>query len=103
MSERFKLAEPKSAWEKWFVEVDVAKWLGEETIASVEFLAKSDSGEDVTATLLDAAKNTWSGSLVKPYVRAGTSGNRYFILLRVTSSGQNYREFVVELLVKDTP
>ena len=103
MSERFKLAEPKDPWEKWFVEVDIAKFLGAETIAAVEFLAKDAAGNDVTATLLDAAKNTWSGSLVKPYVQGGEHGSIYFILLRVTTSGQNYRTFVLEIIVKSVP
>lgn len=101
MSERFVLNEMKSSWEKYFVEVDASAWLGEETIVAVSFAAKDAAGNGVTDTLLDPAKNTYSASTIKPYIQGGVSGTRYYVLLRVESSGGNFREFVIELLVQD--
>lgn len=102
MAERFVLPEIKSSWEQYFVEVDATAWLGEETISSVSFSAKAASGEDVTASLLDAAKNTYTATAVRPYLRGGTSGQRYYVLLRAETTGGNFREFVIELYVQDT-
>ncbi|MCU0589849.1 MAG: hypothetical protein MUC33_01295 [Desulfobacterales bacterium] len=102
MSEKFVLQEVKASWEKFFVEIDAAAWLGSETISNVTFSAKDAAGTDVSATLLDAAKNTFTTTLIKPYVRGGTSGTRYYVIMRVSTNGDNHREYVIELLVHDT-
>lgn len=101
MAEKFVLTEIKASWEKYFAEVDASVWLGSESISSVAFSAKDEQGTDVSATLLNAAKNTYTNTLVKPYIQGGTSGKRYWVIMRVDSSGDNHREFVIELLVRD--
>jgi hypothetical protein len=101
MSERFTLQEIKASWEKFFAEIDASAWLGSETISSVAFTAKDSSGTDVSATLLDAVKNTYTTTLIKPYIKGGTSGNRYYIIMHVDTNGDNHREYVIELLVQD--
>lgn len=101
MSERFTLQEIKASWEKFFAEIDAAAWLGSETISSVAFSAKDEAGVDVTATLLDAVKNTYTATLIKPYIRGGTSGKRYYIIMHVDTTFDNHREYVIEMLVMD--
>lgn len=102
MAEKFMMQEIKASWEKFFVEVDASAWLGAETISNVAFSAKDAAGTDVSATLLDAVKNTYTTTLIKPYVRGGTSGTRYYVIMRVSTNGDNHREYVIELLVQDT-
>lgn len=101
MSEKFVLQELKASWEKYFIEVDISAWLGSETISNVAFSAKTEAGLDVTSTLLASAKNTYTSTTIKPYVQGGTSGTRYYVVLRVDTNGDNHREFLIELLVRD--
>jgi hypothetical protein len=67
----------------------------------VAFTAKDEAGTDVTTTMLDAVKNAYTTTLIKPYIKGGTSGKRYFIIMQVDTNGDSHREYVIELLVQD--
>lgn len=68
------------------VAIDIASWLGTETISTVTYSAFDEDGVDVTSILLDSNKHTFSGSVIKPWVRAGTAGKVYLILAVVATT-----------------
>jgi hypothetical protein len=103
MSQQFALSEKKHSWEKFFVDLDISSWLGTETISQVNFTAKDSAGTDVTATFLDAVKCTYSGSVLKPYIQAGSDGARYYVIMKVTTNQQSYGVFILLVQVKDVP
>ncbi len=101
MAERFALPEVKSSWEKYYVEIDCSAWLGAEKIVGASFAARDETGADVSATLIDAIKSTYTDTTVKIYVRGGTGGKRYTLTARVSTDGDNHREYIISMLVAD--
>jgi len=104
MSEVFVFEEQKHSDEAWFVSIDTTTWLAGESISSVDYEAYDSSGTDVSATLLDATKNTESGATIKPWIRAGTHNTRYSVVCTVTSNAAEspVGVFIIKLLVYDS-
>lgn len=101
MSETF-IIQNKSSFERWFVDIGISAWLDGETIQNANFSAKNvETGADATADVLDATKNTYDASTLKPYVKGGTSGSVYAVLCRVVTVQESYGEFVVKFKVLD--
>lgn len=88
MSQIFELPRNKDPYEKWFAEIDISQWLGGETIQNVDFTAKLEDGTDATSTMLDAYKCTFGPAtgLIKPYIQGGVDGERYIIIMKVTTA-----------------
>jgi len=101
MGESFSVTEPKTTWEKYYIDIDISTWLDEETISDVTFKAYDEDGVDVSTTILDSNKCTYSGSIVRIYVQNGTDGEGYYVICKVQSSGNNYKEYMVFFKVQD--
>ena len=83
----FNLPESKPVFSQWFVSIDISEWLETETIQTVAFSAlREGPGEDATSVILDPAKCTYSGSVLKPFIRGGVIGATYLIEIRVTTN-----------------
>ena len=102
MSQLFKVKQPKGTYERWFIDVGISNWLNGETIQSANFTAKEQgTNTDVSATFLDQGKCTNTATVLKPYVRAGTSGKVYLVFIRVVTVETSYGEFIIEVSVRD--
>lgn len=101
MAERFALPEVKSSWEKYYVEIDCSAWLGAERIVGASFAARDEAGNNVTTTLVDELKSIYTDTAVKIYVQGGTGGTRYTITARISTDGDNHREYIISMLVAD--
>jgi len=98
----FNLPEEKPAFSEWFVTVDISEWLGAEDIQTVVFSAIcEDDGTDASSTILDGAKNTYTGSYLKPFVKAGQPGYTYRVEMRVTTTQGSKEVWYVRFDVAD--
>lgn len=61
-----------------------------ETISSESVTATDSAGTDVTATLIDSTEI--SGSTIKAVIKAGTTGNKYKLTFKATTSDSNLYE-----------
>jgi hypothetical protein len=81
------LPDEKPAWAKFALSVDISRWLGDDTIANVDYSAMCETtGLDATSEVLDPAQNNFVGPIISPFVLGGQPGNTYLIRLRVTSA-----------------
>jgi hypothetical protein len=84
------------------VEIDIASWLGTETIQGVVWTAKDEeTSADVSSTFLDSGKHAFTGAKIKPWIRAGTSGHTYLVTGVVTTTVGSIDVFCVRVVVKD--
>ena len=73
--------------EKFEISMDFSSLLGaSETISAATVTAYDKDGQDVSATLLDAATKTIDGGSIKIHVRNGTAGERYKIVFQADTS-----------------
>lgn len=98
----FELSEPKPAFSKFFATLDISNWLETENISQVNFSAKErdEDGGDVSSTVLDPAKNTYTGALLKPYIQAGEEDKRYRATITVQTVEQSYEVFYIDWRIK---
>lgn len=104
MIREFIIDDPKPSYAQWFAEIDLSAWLGSEVVDSVSFSAKRiDDGVDVSSTLLDSAKNTYTSTTLKPFIRGGESGSKYLVTIKVTTNTSEAvkEEFYIALRVQD--
>lgn len=88
MERVYTITDPKPPDSEFFVEIDISEWLGTEEISSVVYTAKNmETGETVTSTVLDAANNTNTATIIKPWLQAGLSSAKYCITMKATSNG----------------
>ena len=84
------------------VTLDLTKWLGGETVSAVTYSAiEVESGTTATTTVLDSTKHVNTTTLVKPWIKSGTSGKSYLVKLVVTSSGNAKDAFYIQFSVYD--
>ena len=82
--------------------VDITDFLGSENINTVAFTAvREGTGENVSTTVLDQAKCTHTGGLVKPFIRAGQPGATYLVEMRVETVEGTKEVFWVRFDVAD--
>jgi hypothetical protein len=92
----FNLPEEKPAWSQIYVDIDITDFLGTETIQSVVFTAScEDTGADATTVVLDQARCTYDGTVLKPFVQAGKAGYTYLVEMRVTTVEGTQESFFV--------
>jgi len=96
-----KQFDPKQPWEEYYLGFDFARLLGSETVASALFTV-TESGEDVTATMLDGAQQYNAGAVAYCWIRAGTTGKNYIITCQVTGSAGSKYEDEGRIRVKET-
>jgi len=94
----------KQPYEAYAISFDFTSVLGAETISSatIEAIDREDSS-DVTATLLDATKQSETDTVVYGWVRAGTSGHSYVITCQIVGSGASLYELEGIQTVTETP
>jgi len=96
------IPDPKPIYSEWFVEVDLSNWLAGENIQTVVFSAKKLSdGTDATTEVLDVSKNTNTTSVIKPFIRGGTSGEWYIVTLQVETDAGSKDEFYIKFQVRN--
>jgi hypothetical protein len=77
------------------VTFDISSWLNTDTIASVAYSATDEDLNDATTDVLDAANNTNTTTVIKPYVTGGTSGKNYCIKMLVTTAAGDEKAFFI--------
>ena len=98
----FEISDSKPLLAQWHVSVDITDWLSTDTISNVDFTAKIlSTGADATATVLDAVKSIWQGAVLKPYIKAGSSGVTYRIKMIVTTALGDKEVFWLDFTAKD--
>ena len=81
----FVVPETKPPWDRFFISIDCSSWLGGDTFSSADFTAKDAEGNDVSTTVLDQAKCTYSDTTLKPYIQSGTDGQVYDVIVKATT------------------
>lgn len=98
------LPDDKPIYAKFFVEIDLTKWLGTEDISSVIFTAKTfGTKQVVTTTVIDTTKCTNSTKVLKPFIQAGTDDETYLVTMQVTTNGSpaSLEEFYLKFTIND--
>lgn len=104
MDRLYTLSDSKPIYAKFFVEIDLTKWLGTEDISSVIFTAKNFETKQVaTTTVIDTSKCTNSTKVLKPFIQAGTDGETYLVTMQVTTNGNpaSLEEFYLKFKIND--
>ena len=93
----------KSSSDGFFVTLDISQWLSTETVSSVVFTAKDLSdNSDVTSTVLDSGKNTYTAAgVIKPWIKAGTNGHTYLVKMVVTTNATQIETFYIQFEVRN--
>jgi hypothetical protein len=99
--EEFKIILPKHPSEEGYVDIDISKWLGTDTIKSVTYTAKTLKGEDSTSVVLDNTLGTYIGHHLRPYIKSGANKVSYKLLALVECNEvDDVGAFSVEFAVK---
>jgi len=76
----------KPKFASWPCPIDISRFLNGDTVASVDWVASTGAGVDVTALVLDDLKHTYSTTEIIPWIFSGTPGQEYIATGRVTTS-----------------
>ena len=98
-----QLSEFKAPADQFFVSIDIATWLGTDTISSCAFTAVDENDVDATATVLDGAKCTYSGTLLKPYIKGGANGVLYVAAIEVSTTAGDKKTWFVQFTCLTRP
>jgi len=104
MKRLFVLSDSKPIYSKFFVSIDLTKWIGSESINSVSFTAKDFVTKQVaTSSVIDTTKCTYTTKILKPFIQAGDDGETYLVTMRVITNGitASYEEFYLKFTVND--
>lgn len=101
---RFQLSKSKPVFAEWYVSIDLTNWLDGESIDSVSFsAARKDTGADATSDVISAGDCTYTSTVLKPFIKAGTDGVTYVVTMQVASdaSPSSKDEFYLEFTIDD--
>jgi len=84
------------------VTFDIATWLGAtDTIASVVYSATDGHGVDVTATALKLASHINTTTVIKPWIKGPTGGNKHYtVKMVVTTAAAMIKAFYIKYSVR---
>jgi len=82
--------------DEFMVTIDISDWLDTDTISSVVYSAVDGNGNDVAATVLDAAKHTNTNTVIKPYIKGGADDTKYTVKCLVTTDAGDKKAFYVQ-------
>ena len=83
------------------VTFDISTWLGVDTIASVVYSATDGRGTDVTATALTLANHTNTTTVIKPWIKGPTGGNKHYtVKMFVTTAAAMTKSFYIKYSVR---
>jgi len=89
----FVLDNSKSPDDAFAVEIDISEWLGEDTISAVSFSA--------SGAVLDGDKNTYTDTIIRPYLKNGIDGLNYIIAMKVTTTAGDVGSFYLRFACRD--
>lgn len=92
---------PKQPQEEYYLGFDFAARMQGEAIQSATVAAVDSCGTDVTATLIDEAKQNIDGDLVYFFVRGGDDGMSYKFTCSVVGALGSRYEAEATMLVRD--
>jgi hypothetical protein len=101
--EQFAFERPKATFDEAFTEVNIADWLGQETISDVTFSAVDSAGGDATAAVLDLILSTFTGTYLYPWIKGGVDGEKYTVLCQVDTAEGSQQEFRVIFKIREAP
>lgn len=89
----FEIPDSKPAFSEWPAEIDISEFLEDSTISDVDWSAATEDGTDATSSVLTEGSCSYDNTngLLKPYIKAGTSGETYICTMEVTTS-DSYQE-----------
>jgi uncharacterized phiE125 gp8 family phage protein len=97
----------KQPFEEYQISFDFAASLGTAVISSVDSVTAVDQADssDVSATFLDATKQSNTNTVVYAWVQAGTSGHSYLITCRIIANDVSASQYELEAIqpVLETP
>ena len=87
MDRVFNLSSPKPSFSEGFVDIGLAAWLGSETISDVAFMAEGFvSKRNETANVLNTDNCTWTETVIRPWIKGGSHGEKYLVKMNVTTN-----------------
>jgi hypothetical protein len=91
----FEIPDSKPVFAAWLAEINITEFLEDDTIDDVVFTAAKEDGTDATSDVLTDALCTYDNDdgLIKPYIKAGASGETYICTMQVTTDGGSQEEF----------
>ena len=95
---KFKITDKLPTWDAYFVSIDLSTWLGTEEINACVFSAMDITATAATANnvVMDPLKNTFTATLLKPWVRGGVAGRKYRITMKLTTDQTSQGEFYLD-------
>lgn len=98
----FHVPDRKPPSAKWPVPVDISDWLGTETIDTVTYTAKRlDTGDDVTAVVLDQSRCAETLDTISPFIQGGTGEITYLVTCHVTTQEGSEDDFYIQFTCED--
>jgi hypothetical protein len=93
----FDYPDSKPVFTAGLIEIDISRWLGDDTFDNVDFAAATEAGDDATSTVLAVGSCTYDSTLglLKPYIKAGASGETYICTMEVTTAGGDQEVFTL--------
>jgi hypothetical protein len=93
----FQSGGAKPSFAQWFVQLDITTWVSNETLSNVNFSCKNkETGDDVTNTVLDPVKCTYTGNILKPFIRAGENLMEYRTTIEVETAEGSKESFYID-------
>jgi len=83
------------------VTYDISNYLGSDTIAGVAYSAVDNNGNSATGIVLDALEHDNTDTVIKPYIKGGTSGLTYTVKCLVTTAAGDKKAFYVRFECKE--
>jgi len=91
----FEVPDKKPAFAAWFAEIDISEFLESDTISAVTWTAAKEDGTDATSDVITEGTCDYDNDdgLLKPWIKAGTSGETYICTMKVTTTNGSKEEF----------
>ena len=91
----FEIPDAKPAFAAWLVEIDISEFLEDDSISTVGWTAAKEDGTDTTADVITVGSCTYDNDdgLLKPWIKAGTSGETYICTMQVTTTNGSQEEY----------
>jgi len=80
------------------VTFDISAWLGSDTIDSVAYSAADEDGNDETDNVLDSDEHQNTTTVIKPYIKGGTTGETYTVKMLVTTAAGDKKAFYLKFV-----
>ena len=84
----FEIPDAKPVFAAWLAEIDVSEFMEDDTFSEVGWTAAKEDGTDATADVLTVESCDYDDDdgLLKPWIKAGASGETYICTMEVTTT-----------------